>query len=142
MNIAFLASGLIICAALGLLGFGIASLIDPVSVFAWLGVQLPNDPLLLLELRAFFGGLEIGLAFALLWTLRQPERLKLGLGLIAVSYGSIGIGRCLALFSGGTTHIAIIALILELGFAAAALSLLTRQPGTHVVGPAKHNAVV
>jgi hypothetical protein len=90
--------------AAGLLGFGLLMLIAPTSLLASIGIVL-QSPEALTEIRAFYGGLEIGVGLALLFCLIQPGLLRPGLALSALCYGSVALCRVGAMLvdgSGGT----------------------------------------
>jgi hypothetical protein len=87
---------------LGFLGFGTAFLVDPLGVFALTGVALQGS-VAAVELRAFYGGLEVGLGLFLLGADLAGAR-RAGLLLVLASYGGIALARLLgiALASGGS----------------------------------------
>ncbi|MCB1627370.1 MAG: DUF4345 domain-containing protein [Xanthomonadales bacterium] len=78
--------------ALGLLGFGVWMLIAPQAILAAIGIALQSEAALT-EIRAFYGGLEIGLGLALLFCLRSPGWLRPGLALSALCYGCVALCR-------------------------------------------------
>ena len=73
-------------------GLGIGCLIDPVSMLAPIGVTPVNDAGLV-ELRAMYGGLEVGFALFLGWCLYKPELLRVGLLAATLEIGTMGLVR-------------------------------------------------
>jgi hypothetical protein len=110
--------------ALGFLGFGLWLLFDPAAMEK-VGIQATSK-VGTVELRAFYGGMEIGLALFLAACLWKPEWRAAGLWLVLLSNGGAGLARLLAIGLGGAALGGYLAwaLLWELGFAAlAALSL-------------------
>ena len=87
---------------LGFLGFGIAILIAPEVVLAGAAIEVGNANAMI-ELRAFYGGLEIGLGLLLLLADRQPRWRRPGLCLVLAAYGGIAIARMLGMWLGQTS---------------------------------------
>ncbi|MDX1571963.1 MAG: DUF4345 family protein [Xanthomonadales bacterium] len=100
-------------AGLGFLGFGIAALIDPERLLAGMGLQVGGSGSLTTELRAFYGGLELGLGgLTILLALR--DRLTDALGLTLVAYGSLAAGRLIGILVAGDVNTMIwVALAIE-----------------------------
>ncbi len=125
---------LVVLAGLGFLGYGIAFLIAPEATLAGAGLQL-NGTGASVELRAFYGGLELGLG---VWLViaglndksRPNSLLRPALWLTLASNGGIGCSRLLALALGGAWNPFFgYALPWELGFAAlAAVALWFSRP--------------
>lgn len=116
-------------AGLCFLGFGIAFLIAPLQTLGATGIELQGS-LAATELRAFYGGLEVGLGLLLIAAARHPVQLRAGLWLCAASYGGIGSARLLGIaLAGSGTPFLWFALATELGLAAWAGALLTRGHG-------------
>lgn len=88
-------------AALGLLGFGVWMLIAPQAVLAMIGISL-QGPAALTEIRAFYGGLEIGLGLALCFGLLVPGWQRPGLALAALCYGTVALSRGLGMLVDGS----------------------------------------
>ena len=115
-------------AGLSFLGFGLAFLIAPLQTLASTGIQL-SGALAAAELRAFYGGLELGLGVLILAADLRPEARRYGLILTAAAFGSIGIARAVAMLIGGVaTPFLWFALSTELLLAALALVSLHRLP--------------
>lgn len=116
-------------AGLGFLGYGIAFLIAPEATLAGAGLHLTGTGAVV-ELRAFYGGLELGLGLWLLCAGFQDRLLRPGLWLTLASNGGIGGSRLLGLALGGVwIPFFGYALPWELGFAAlAAGALLFSRP--------------
>lgn len=114
-------------AGLCFLGFGAAFLIAPLETLGATGIVLSGD-LAATELRAFYGGLEVGLGLLLLAAARCPAYQRAGLWLCLASYGGIGLARLLGIaLAGSGTPFLWFALATELGLAAAAGWLLGRS---------------
>jgi hypothetical protein len=80
-------------------GFGLASLIDPIGLLGSAGVVLSGD-VAATEVRAFYGGLELGLGALLLAADLYGKRRE-GLWLVLASYGGIALGRSIGLLIAG-----------------------------------------
>ena len=104
--------------ALGFLGFGAWLLVEPTGALAKIGIGA-TTPTGLVELRAFYGGLEIGLGLFLGWCLLRPEWREAGLWLVVLANGGLGLARLLAIWLGGAALGGYLgwALLWELGFA-------------------------
>ena len=99
-------------AGLGFLGFGIVLLCWPDMALPGLGIQALSDQAQA-EIRAMYGGLEIGLGVLLL-TCFSSERQIFGLQLSLASYGGLGIARLLSMLAiGVATPFLWVALIWE-----------------------------
>lgn len=123
---------LIALAGLGFLGFGLAFLVSPLPTLAAAGLVL-EGPVAATELRAFYGGLEVGLGVFLLACAARPAQRRTGLWLTLASNGGIGLARLLGLaVSGVFTPFFAVALVWELGFACLAAVCLGR--GAHANG--------
>lgn len=88
-------------AALGLLGFGVWMLIAPQAVLAEIGISL-QGPAALTEIRAFYGGLEIGLGLALCFCLLVPGWQRPGLALAALCFGVVALSRGVGMLVDGS----------------------------------------
>jgi hypothetical protein len=119
-------------AGLGFLGFGLWLLLDPVGALGPLGIEAAA-PAARTELRAFYGGLELGLGLWLLAASRS-ERLRRGaLWLVLAVNAGIATARLFGLVVDGEwIPFFTAALAWELGFAALAglaLRLIPPRPG-------------
>lgn len=74
---------------------GIACLAAPASFAQQAG--LSATPAGLTEIRAFYGGLEIGLGCFLIWCSRQDALILPGLFIVGFSVGGAGIARALGM---------------------------------------------
>lgn len=113
--------------AIGFLGFGVWLLADP-GALAKVGI-VSSSAVGTVELRAFYGGMEIGLALFLGLCLLRPEWQGAGLWLVLLANGGAGLARLLAISLGGAAFGGYLAwaLLWELGFAAlAALAVYFR----------------
>jgi hypothetical protein len=81
--------------ALSFAGFGIWLLIAPGALAAVdVRAESPNGRV---ELRAMYGGLELGLALFLFLCLRDPQRVETGLHLQLLALAGLGSGRLVAI---------------------------------------------
>ena len=79
-----------------------------------------DDPLARIEIRALYGGLELGIAAFLVWSTRRDERLRSGLMLTAMALGLMALVRLGAIAVEGVSS----PLIWGLGAAEAAGAIL------------------
>ena len=90
----------LLLAALGFLGFGGWLLVDPAGGLA--GVDIgATSAAGLVELRAFYGGLEVGLGLFLLACAARPAWRVPGLWLVLLGNLSIGLARVYGIASSG-----------------------------------------
>jgi hypothetical protein len=103
--------------ALGFLGFGFWLLADPAAMEK-VGIQATSK-VGTAELRAFYGGMEIGLGIFLALCLWRPEWQAAGLWLVLLANGGAGLARLLGIFLSGAALGGYLgwALLWELGFA-------------------------
>ena len=120
----------LIIAGGGMLLFGLWGVADPVGMWTSFGLAVPGDsPIVRTELRAFYGGLEIGVGAALLWHL-APERRGNGLVLSTIIYAAIGSARALGLLvDGGASTFQLGALVTEIGIALWSIIALRARAG-------------
>lgn len=83
---------LLVLAALSFIAVGLTYTIAPQLVRADGGIALSTDPALN-EIRAIYGGLELGIGVAFLWTLQRPSRYGAGLVLAAAVALCAGLAR-------------------------------------------------
>ena len=76
-------------------GLGVSFLLDPVGMAAVVELE-PTSALAVSDVRAVYGGLEIGLAWALGATLRSASTLRGGVILHNIVWGGLAGGRSLA----------------------------------------------
>ena len=88
---------ILVLAGVGLVGFGLAAIIDPIALWSAFGLPAVEDPAVRIELRAFYGGLEIGLGGWMLAHASAPDKVRTGLWLAVVVYGSLAAGRGLGM---------------------------------------------
>ncbi|MCB1554541.1 MAG: DUF4345 family protein [Xanthomonadales bacterium] len=114
-------------AGLGFVGFGLAFMVAPLHTLAAAGIEL-SGALAAAELRAFYGGLELGIGALLIASAVRPAQARNGLWLCLASYGGIGSARALGMLLGGVaTPFLWFALATELGLASAAAWMLRRH---------------
>lgn len=117
----------LVLAGLGFLGFGLAIVAAPAAVLG--GVGISGTAAGVVELRAFYGGLELGLAAFLLACAARPAWREPGLWSVALVNGGIAAARLLGIaLSGEFTGFFAGALVWELGFTVAAILALRRTP--------------
>lgn len=110
-------------AGLGFLGFGLAIVAAPEAVLAPVGIS--GTAAGLVELRAFYGGLELGLAAFLFACAAKPAWRIPGLWSVALINGGIAAARLLGIgLSGEFTGFFAGALVWEIGFTLAAILAL------------------
>ena len=125
----------LVLAALGFLGFGLWLVVDPVGGLA--GVDIAGStPAGVIELRAFYGGLEVGLGLFLLACAARPGWRVPGLWLVVLGNLCIGLARLYGIASSGVfTSFFGVALAWEIGFPLLAmLSLRTLARATARTG--------
>ena len=118
----------LLLAGIGFLGFGLWLLLDPVGGLAKVGIA-GTTPTGQIELRAFYGGMEIGLGAFLIACSMRPEWQVPGLWLVLLANGGTALARLLGIglvgaFSGFLGW----ALAWELGFSAVAAWALWQHP--------------
>lgn len=117
---------LLLC-GLGFLGFGLWLLTDPAALER-VGIAATSK-IGQVELRAFYGGMELGLGVFLLLCAARPGWQVAGLWLVLLANGGAGLARLLAIGLAGASFGGYLAwaLLWELGFSAlAGLALLNR----------------
>src|SRR4249920_1145675 len=103
-------------AGLGFLGFGLWLVVDPDGGLAAVGIGALNAAGRI-ELRAFYGGLELGLGAYLLACAARPDWRRPGLWAVGLGNGGIGLTRLVAIaLTGVFTPFFAYALVWELGF--------------------------
>lgn len=114
-------------AGLGFLGFGLWLLADPAGGLAGVGIAATTAAGLV-ELRAFYGGLEVGLGLFLLICAARPNWRTPGLWLVLLSNLAIGLTRLYGIGdSGEFNNFFAAALAWEFGFPALAAVALMGQ---------------
>ena len=115
--------------ALGFFAFGLWLLVDAGGALAKVGIHA-QTPTGLVELRAFYGGMELGLGLFLAWCALRPEWREAGLWLVVLANGGAGLARLGSALVAGTALGGYLgwALLWELGFAAlGGLALTLKQ---------------
>jgi hypothetical protein len=116
--------------ALGFLAFGSWLLAEPTGALGRIGIQA-RSAVGLVELRAFYGGMEIGLGLFLAGCCARPQWQPAGLWLVVLANGGAGLARLFALWLGGAAMAGYLvwALLWELGFCAlGGIALALKQP--------------
>lgn len=117
---------LIALSGTGFLMFGGWLLLSPLEGLASFGLVLAPEPVHRIEIRAFYGGLEIGLGLLLLKFGFSSAYRRAGLWLVMASYGALGLARIVGILAetGPLPQMVWIALAVELGLGLAALLAL------------------
>ncbi|SDE09083.1 DUF4345 family protein [Aquimonas voraii] len=111
---------------LGFIAFGAAFMLDPLGTLAATGIVLSGD-LAAAELRAFYGGFELGVGALILASDFGARHRPYGLLLALGAYGGIAIGRAIGMLAGGVaTPFLWFALAVEVVLATLALIALLR----------------
>lgn len=84
---------------LGFLAFGAAFMLDPLGTLAATGIVVSGD-LAAAELRAFYGGFELGVGALILASDLAARHRPYGLLLTLGAYGGIAIGRAIGMLAG------------------------------------------
>jgi hypothetical protein len=114
----------------------VGSLVAP-SLFAQQAGRILATPSALTEIRAFYGGLQLGIGLFLLGCLRTPSRTSQGLLLVGLAVGGAGLARIFGMLvdAAATSHhlvnlgIEVVTVVLV----AIALARIRRRPtGTSV----------
>ena len=116
--------------ALSLLGFGAAICYAPIEVMAMAAVHA-DSAAAVVELRAFYGGLELALGALVLVCALRPTRRRDGLWLSLAIFAGIGLTRAAGMLQEHVdSDFLRLALLVELGtaLAAAGVLYLTRTP--------------
>lgn len=120
----------LVLSGLSLLAFGGAITYAPLQILALADV-VTSGAHAEVELRAFYGGLELALGALILICAWRPERRRDGLWLTLFVYAGIGITRGLGMLMQDVhSNFLVVALIVELGIAAlAAVALVLLRGG-------------
>ena len=107
----------LVLAGLGFAGFGAWLVFDPGGL-ARVDIAA-SAPQGLVELRAFYGGMELGLGLFLLACAAKPEWREAGLWLVLLANGATGLARVAGIAAAGWlfTPFLVGALVWEFGFA-------------------------
>jgi hypothetical protein len=118
--------GVLVVAGLMYLGFGVAFVAAPAELGGWVHLGV-DHPVARTEVRAFYGGLEIGLAVFLLLCAARREWAAPGLLATALAFGCTAAARVVGMVLDGSTGTVVIAILLvEVAFAAASAVALAR----------------
>jgi len=85
----------LLACALPFAGAGTVFLVAPDVLTSLVGMGLPG-PDARSDVRAVFGGLELGVAALLVWCARSPSRVGIGLRAALLAYGGLLAGRLVA----------------------------------------------
>lgn len=105
----------LVIGGVGFLAFGAWLFVAPQAGMAMLGIVVPEGAAST-EIRAFYGGLELGLGALLLAAVHKVQYQRAGLVLGCASYGAIGAARVLGiLIDRDPSSFLLFALAVELG---------------------------
>ena len=108
--------------------FGLVYLLAPRSMTDSTGFG-PLGPSATTDVRATYGGLQIGLGLFLLWAAAREARVHLALVLQALTLGAVASSRALGiLLDGEATRVLVGALSFEVLFTIVTVALLRRLP--------------
>jgi hypothetical protein len=122
-----LARGFLALGALVLAAYAAAFAVDPALLGRLVGLAF-EEANAFVEIRAFYGGLELGLAAFLAWAALRPAHAGAALVMFAFTFGAAGAARVWGVLAFGFTGPSqpLVAAI-ELAGAAAALALARRR---------------
>jgi hypothetical protein len=108
--------------------FGLLYLLAPTTMTDPTGFG-PLGPSATTDVRATYGGLQIGLGLFLLWAAAEDARVRLALVLQVLTIGAVALSRALGiLLDGEATGVLLGALAFEVLLTIAAIALLRRVP--------------
>jgi len=107
--------------------FGGIYLFDPSLMAGPMGIAA-TSPAGTNDLRATYGGFQLGMAAFLWWSLREPSRYGAGLVALAAVIGGLGVCRAIGLVVDGPSAGMAFATVFELGLAGVCLHLNAREP--------------
>ena len=115
---------LVVIAALIFTGFGVWFLIKPAAL-AGIGIEL-TGPSARTDIRATYGGFELGVAAFLFWCAFREDWHHVGLIAAMLFVGGFGLGRGVGiLLEGGATGLMWFFLTIEVAYTACAVWFLT-----------------
>ena len=122
-----LSKGLVWLTAVIFLLFGVVCLVAPAAVIhAATGATL-SHPIGLIDLRATYGGMSLGVGAMLALLTTSPQRIRLGLLSVMALMLCMAGGRVLGMFIAGDTNAVMVAYLLLEIVAASVAALLLRS---------------
>ena len=100
MNVERFARLVLGLSALAFAGIGAAFLVAPEAMAARVGVSLAGAAAAN-DVRAVYGGLQLGVAACLVWCARRPETLRSGLAVQLFTFGGLAAARLVSLLLDG-----------------------------------------
>lgn len=91
---------ILVLAALAYVGFGVASLLWPDAVVGTVRLEIGNATART-DVRALYGGLEIGFGLFLAWAALDPSRFAAGTVATALAFGAMGGSRAYGMLVDG-----------------------------------------
>lgn len=114
----------LILSIVGFAAFGVPALLWPAEVVSFVGIELPT-PAARSDVRAVYGGMQLGLAAFLAYCAAKPERTALGLAATTTCIVGLATARGLgAIVDGEVAPITLVYLSVEAGSAAIAAAAL------------------
>lgn len=118
--------------------FGVIYFISPTSMTDPSGFG-PLAPAAVTDVRATYGGFQLGSGLFLLWSAAQPQRVRTALLLVVLTFAAVAICRGIGmLIDGSATSFLVNALIFEVVLTGVSLFVLARisaetpAPGTRM----------
>lgn len=122
MTLAFL-----VLVVLMLVAFGVGFLFAPARFAALVGLRMDSTTAIS-DVRAVYGGFEIGMALLLIWCMLDPGRTRLGLGVTALVFGAVAASRLIGVLADRpVTSLTLKILAVEAGTALIAAALAWRE---------------
>ncbi len=120
----------VVIVALVFIGLGAWAVADVRGMVSLVGV-VPGGPGSELELRAMYGGLELGLGAFLLWCVANKSTVRIGLMCVAATIGGLGLTRLVGIvMDPNQPSMQLLLATAELATTALAAIELFRQRGT------------
>ena len=116
--------------------FGVASLVAPSAILAMVGIDLTSAQSMT-EIRAMYGGAQLGFGGFLLLAARRAELVRPGLLVLALVMAGFALGRVSGIaIDGAMDRTTLASLATEVALLALALFALSRAPAQLVEEPA------
>lgn len=90
----------LVLTGIAFLGFGLVFMLNPVGTIERVGIRV-DLPQSIIEIRAMYGGLELGLGTFFLVASARERWIRAGLGAAMLSLGGLAIGRAVGMLAAG-----------------------------------------